>query len=107
MLAALTDTDEDDSGSVEAIGVRGIGRVEMAHRGGVLVRAREPSDGAVCSLDVLLPGGVGLAATPRVGLGARGLEVELDLNQGSGGRETFALDRCVPTSTPIRVSFGG
>jgi hypothetical protein len=60
-----------------------------------------------CGLQVEVPIGYELSAPPDVRLGSDALFVHVDLRQGQGQVRRYALDRCAPASTPIRVSFGG
>ena len=61
-----------------------------------------------CSLEVLLPPGLGLEGEPRARLGGRGLEVELAVAAGGeGGLQAFAMETCPPLATPVHVVLGG
>lgn len=108
MLRALAPAADAKDGG-EPIGVRLIGSDDAVLSGGLLVLHGDPlgRDGADCRITVLMPEGVGLRHAPRVAQRADGLTVELSITQGRGGSKSYALDRCVPKSTPIRVSFGG
>ncbi len=91
-------------------------RHDDADANGILVRqagplgtpqSREGDALAPCSLEVLLPPGFGLDGEPRVRLGPAGLEVELPLAHGDGGRDLFTLEECPPLTTPVHVLLGG
>jgi hypothetical protein len=76
---------------------------------GILVRHGLPSSRAAgsCRISVLLPEGVGVRGTPRATFYDDGLDVELRISQGAGGSRTYRLERCIPDTVPIRVTFGG
>ena len=81
---------------------------------GVLVRLgawsssleKEPEEpGQVCTLSVLLPEGVALAAPPALATGDRLLHVDLDLAPGAGSRSLWELERCLPATTPVQTTL--
>jgi uncharacterized protein YegL len=60
-----------------------------------------------CELEVFLPAGAALAGPPLVAVGSKGLQVELTLTAGDGGRDSYAMSPCSPPATPIHISLGG
>ncbi len=99
---------------------RELGAAWLAHidaeTTGILVRQGGPEgvgqsrdgDGlAPCTLEIRLPPGFALQHPPRVRLGTRALEIELELTEGPGGFEIYSLDECPPSTTPLNVVMGG
>ena len=89
---------------------------ESLSRQGILVRlgtwwdAREraPSEGAACTLTVLVPDGVSLARAPRFETSDHALHAELPLAADPAAvahARTFELSRCIDVATPVQVSF--
>jgi von Willebrand factor type A domain len=61
--------------------------------------------GELCTLTVMLPDGAAMKADPVLRMGSSRLEVDLQLQAGSGSRTVYELERCLPADTPIEVAI--
>jgi uncharacterized protein YegL len=73
----------------------------------LLVRRTPDDSGGECTIEIFLPAGIALERPPQARLGSQGLQVELVLTTGDGGRDTYAMSPCSPPVTPIHISLGG
>jgi uncharacterized protein YegL len=112
MLQAVAPAQEEQKdGSWSPVELYWRGHDPEARTDALLVR-RAPTTGAAgetggCELEVFLPAGAALAGPPQVSLGSEGLQVELTLSNGNGGRDSYAMSPCSPPATPIHISLGG
>ena len=109
MLQTLSPAAPEDTSRLPRLGLRlddGYQRTPGAS-GVVVVPWSDGGSSRRCGLQVEVPIGYELSAPPDVRLGSDALFVRVDLRHGQGQVRRYALDRCAPASTPIRVSFGG